>query len=213
MSKRGNGEGSIYQDGRGFYRAAITLDNGKRRYLSGKTRQDVAARLNTAIETRTKGLPLPGLRLTTARFLSDWLEQTVKPSQKPLTYEKYAQVVKSHVNPAIGSIPLARITPAHVQKIQGKMAGKGPERRHHQRHANSTQRSAEPGREVGSCRTELGSPGRRSADGRCGTSGARPGRGIGIPVCREKRRRDGIPVYDDALHGPTAWRSPRVALD
>src|SRR6266545_6421177 len=125
MSKRGNGEGSIYQDGRGFYRAAITLDNGKRRYLSGKTRQDVAARLNTAIETRTKGLPLPGLRLTTARFLSDWLEQTVKPSQKPLTYEKYAQVVKSHVNPAIGSIPLARITPAHVQKIQGKMAGKG----------------------------------------------------------------------------------------
>ena len=36
MSKRGNNEGSIYLDGRGFYRAAITLDNGKRKYLSGQ---------------------------------------------------------------------------------------------------------------------------------------------------------------------------------
>jgi integrase len=125
MSKRGNGEGSIYQDSRGFYRAAVTLDNGKRKYLSGKTRQAVGKKLNAALDANEKRLPMPGLRLLTAKYLSDWLEQTVKPSQKPLTYEKYAQVVKSHINPAIGSVPLARVTPAHVQKIQGAMAARG----------------------------------------------------------------------------------------
>ena len=29
MGKRGNGEGSIYQDGRGLWRASVSLENGK----------------------------------------------------------------------------------------------------------------------------------------------------------------------------------------
>src|SRR6266542_3065982 len=106
MGKRGNGEGSIYQDSRGLYRAAVTLENGKRKYLSGRTRQDVARKLNAALESREKGLPVPGQRLTTAAYLNDWLENTVKPSQKPLTYEKYRQVVATHITPALGRLPL-----------------------------------------------------------------------------------------------------------
>ena len=54
-AKRGNGEGSIYQDSRGLYRAAITLDNGKRKYLSGRTRAEVARKLTTALEAREQG--------------------------------------------------------------------------------------------------------------------------------------------------------------
>src|SRR5215471_653347 len=121
VGKRGNGEGSIYQDGRGLWRASVSLDNGKRKYLGGKTRQDVAKKLNAVLETHQKGLPLPGLRLSTTNYLTQWLEQTVKPSQKPLPYEKYDQVVKTHILPDIGSVPLARVSPEHVQKIQGKM--------------------------------------------------------------------------------------------
>src|SRR5262249_21279302 len=97
----------------------------KRKYLSGKTRQDVAKKLNAALETRQKGLPIPGLRLSTTKYLTQWLEDTVKPSQKPLTYEKYDQVVKTHILPEIGSVPLAKVSPEHVQRIQGKMAAKG----------------------------------------------------------------------------------------
>src|SRR5919202_3258358 len=125
MAKRGNGEGSMYQDSRGLYRAAVSLPSGRRKYLSGRTRADVAKKLNSAIETREKGLPLPGLRLSTAKYLNDWLEQAVKPSQKPLTYEKYDQVVRTHITPAIGKVQLARLNPEHVQKLQGQMAAKG----------------------------------------------------------------------------------------
>ena len=125
MSKRGNGEGSIYQDSRGLYRAAVTLESGKRKYLSGRTRQDVARKLNAALESREKGLPVPGQRLTTAAYLNDWLENTVKPSQKPLTYEKYRQVVATHITPALGRLPLARLQPRDVAQLQSSMAAKG----------------------------------------------------------------------------------------
>src|SRR5262249_37612357 len=121
---RGNGEGSIYFDGR-MYRAAVTIDGGKRKYLSGKTRAEVAKKLNAAIDARDKGLPLAGLRLSTAELLDYWLEHNVKPSQKPLTYEKYAFEIRKRIKPAVGKVPLARLGPEHVQKIQAQMAAAG----------------------------------------------------------------------------------------
>ena len=39
MGKRGNGEGSIYQDNRGLWRASVTLEHGKRKYLLGPNSQ------------------------------------------------------------------------------------------------------------------------------------------------------------------------------
>src|SRR5438874_3805030 len=45
---RANGEGSIYQRADGTWCAAIPVEGGKRRVLYGKTRQEVAAKLNKA---------------------------------------------------------------------------------------------------------------------------------------------------------------------
>jgi len=125
MGKRGNGEGSIYKDARGFYRASLSLPNGKRRSFSGKTREEVATELVKALGARNAGLPVPGVRLTTAKYLTDWLEDTVRPTQKPLTYEKYRGVTLNHILPAIGKVPLSRVGPEHVQKIQTAMTAKG----------------------------------------------------------------------------------------
>ena len=107
MGKRGNGEGSIYQDSRGLYRAAITLENGTRKYLSGRTRADVAKKLNTALEVHNSGLRLPGARLTVARFMSDWLEQSARPKLKPSTYRTYSDYIEHHITPALGKHTLA----------------------------------------------------------------------------------------------------------
>jgi integrase len=101
------------------------MDDGKRQYLSGKTRADVARKLNSALDAREKRLPLPGLRLTTKQFLNNWLEDTVKPSQKPLTYVKYRGVVDNHIIPVVGNLPLARLGPDHVQRIQSQMLAQG----------------------------------------------------------------------------------------
>ena len=68
MSKRGNGEGSIYfQDSRQRWAGAVTLDNGKRKVLYGKTRQEVAKKLTAALQRKDQGMPFASERLTVGR--------------------------------------------------------------------------------------------------------------------------------------------------
>ena len=51
MAKRGHGEGSIYRDQDGSWRAALTLgpeSGGGRKYFRGSTRQEVQQKLAAA---------------------------------------------------------------------------------------------------------------------------------------------------------------------
>jgi integrase len=57
--KRGNGEGSIYRTKSGLWRGsywAATAKGLKRRYVSGKTRQECAQKLTKAMTDRDSGL-------------------------------------------------------------------------------------------------------------------------------------------------------------
>ena len=137
MSKRGNGEGSIYsreqrrtnKDGtittKTIWCTAVSMDFGKRRVIYGSTREEVAAELVKVLGARQVGLPIPGTRLKTREYLETWLEDTVKPSRKPLTYERYESSIRMHVLPAIAKLPLSRVGPEHVQRIQAQMLAKG----------------------------------------------------------------------------------------
>ena len=81
--QRGNAEGSIYQrKSDGKWCTAITVDGGKRKVLYGKTRQEVAKKLNQALQARDQGLPVLSERLTVASFLQQWLADCVKPSTR-----------------------------------------------------------------------------------------------------------------------------------
>ncbi|HEY1294700.1 MAG TPA: site-specific integrase [Chloroflexota bacterium] len=137
MTRRGNGEGSIYhreqrykkKDGtvvtRTVWCASISQDLGKRKVIYGATREEVAKKLVSELNDYARGVPSPGVRLSTAAYLEDWLEHTVRPSQKPLTYEKYRGVVDNHILPSVGKVPLSRLGPGHVQRIQAQMTQKG----------------------------------------------------------------------------------------
>jgi hypothetical protein len=62
---RGNGEGSIYRrKSDGTWCASLTLENGKRKVLYGRTRQEVVAKLRKAQNDREQGLPIGSDRLT-----------------------------------------------------------------------------------------------------------------------------------------------------
>jgi integrase len=77
MAKRGNGEGSIYplRDKNGRikgYRAAYvvyTADGLKRRYLSGKRREDVRDKLTKALSDRSGGLVFDAGAMTVGEYL------------------------------------------------------------------------------------------------------------------------------------------------
>ena len=115
MTKRGNGEGSIYQDSRGLWRGSVSLEGGKRKYLSGRTRHDVAKKLTAALDAQEKGLPPTDETLTVGVFLEDWLNGTAKKKVRTSTFDSYEYIVRYHLTPALGKRPLARLTPREVQ--------------------------------------------------------------------------------------------------
>jgi len=87
--KRGNSEGSIYQEktGRKRWIAAVGLESGKRKYLYGQSRKEVADRLTAILSEVANGIPQPTSSLSTEKYLLDWLDQTVKT----ISLGRYAQ--------------------------------------------------------------------------------------------------------------------------
>lgn len=116
MRKRANGEGSIYKRADGRWAASVSLDRGRRKAFYGKTRQDVARKLATAIKARQDGLPVVGERQTVRQYLEHWLEGA-RPSLRPRTWLRYEQLLRLHAVPVFGHLPLARVEPQHLQRL------------------------------------------------------------------------------------------------
>jgi integrase len=76
----------------------------------------VAAKLAAALKGRQDGLPLAGDRQRVGEYLTNWLEGA-RPSLRPRTWERYAQYLRLHAIPEIGRLPLARLTPEHLQRL------------------------------------------------------------------------------------------------
>ena len=117
MAKRGQNEGSIYKRRDGRWTAAVSLGykDGKRwrKTFYGKTRREVQEKLSKALRAQQQGLPVAPERQTVGQFLERWLSDSVKPSVRPLTYDRYEQLVRLHISPALGRIdPLYRAGPA-----------------------------------------------------------------------------------------------------
>jgi integrase len=118
--KRGNGEGSIHRRKDGSWCAQYTVytaEGRKRKTIYGKTRAEVAAKLAKALSDRESGFTFEAGNLTLGDYLDRWLKDSVKDSVKQRTFENYAYVVRLHLAPALGSIKLKALTPAHVQAL------------------------------------------------------------------------------------------------
>lgn len=125
MAKRGNSEGSIAKRTDGRWMARITLPDGKRKAYYGKTRQEAAQKLARAQRLIADGLPLAGERQSTEAFLHAWLSDSAAQRVRPKTLGRYKEIVRLHIAPEIGRIPLGRLTPQHVEKMLAGVAAKG----------------------------------------------------------------------------------------
>src|SRR5829696_3947814 len=120
--KRANGEGSIYpvkdKNGRVVgYRGCYwvhTSDGPKRRYLSGKRREEVADKLAKALANRADGLVFDASTLTVGEYLDRWLKD-VRDTVRKSTHEGYEYAIGPHIKPALGRIKLKDLSPAHVR--------------------------------------------------------------------------------------------------
>ena len=114
--RRGRGEGTVYRRRDGRWEAAISLGNGRRKRIYGKTQRAVQDKKTAALNALREGLPLPGERLTVAQFLESWLREHVEHTVRPATFRSYQAKVQKHLIPALGRIALVKLTPRHVEK-------------------------------------------------------------------------------------------------
>ena len=104
MSRRRNGEGSIYPV-KGGYRGYVwcTRPDGTRyrKYVRGKTYDDTQRAWLKLRDEASRG-PVASDEPSLEKFLLYWIEEIVQPNLAPKTYEKYETFSRLHIIPYLG---------------------------------------------------------------------------------------------------------------
>lgn len=125
--RRENGEGSIYRDGSGRWRATITTgydENGKRRrrYLHGRTKSEVIGKLAELRADVVGGTVSEPSRVTVREFAERWLEMAASERIRPTTRATYESLLRRHVTPHLGGVRLTQLSPLQLQSWQTTLA-------------------------------------------------------------------------------------------
>src|SRR5215212_2374043 len=122
MGKNGNGEGSIYEHKRNGkkvgYRGSYTVYTAtvpRRRYVSGKTREETRQKLTKAMADRDGGFVFDASSMTVGEYLERWLQDSVRGTVRQSTYEVHRHMIKPHIVPALGRLKLKDLGPVHVR--------------------------------------------------------------------------------------------------
>ena len=119
--QRGNGDGTVYprknKQGKVIgYRGSYFAPDGKRRYVSAKTKGLAEKALRTAMSNADRGLVFDAGTLTVGEYLDRWLPD-VRDTVRQNTWERYEQITRLHLVPAFGRLKLRALTPAHVRAL------------------------------------------------------------------------------------------------
>ena len=131
MPSKANGEGTTYQrkDGRWV---ASWVEHDRRRSAYAKNSTEAKAKLKDALRRIDQGQPGLDSRTKFTDYATQW-KTDVLPSARdrrgrPIgeaTKRNYADVLRLHVEPVLGQLPIGSITEADVERVLAKMARKG----------------------------------------------------------------------------------------
>jgi integrase len=131
MSRRHNGEGSIYavKDKNGRitgYRGYVwcTKPDGLRyrKYVKAKTYEATQKAWLKLRDQASRGPVASGVP-TVGVFLQYWLDEVVRPNLAPKTYEKYESFSRLHIIPHLGAKRLDRLQVKDIRQWLNKLGG------------------------------------------------------------------------------------------
>ena len=117
----GNGAGTVYprknKEGNiTSYLGSYFAPDGKRRYVSAKTKTACREKLMQAMSDADRGLVFDAGTLTLGQYLDKWL-QNIQDTVRQRTWERYEQLVRVHIKPMLGSKKLKDLTCAHLKSL------------------------------------------------------------------------------------------------
>jgi integrase len=99
------------------YRGAFFGPDGKRRWVSAKTKTECWAKLNAAMTDVDRGiLPSPAT-LTVDRYLSTWLTDSIEGKLARASHDAYKRDVHHHIIPSLGRRKLKDLSTPDVRRF------------------------------------------------------------------------------------------------
>ncbi len=116
-----------------------TADGMKRKYLSGKKREDVRDKLTKAMANRDKGLIYDDKNMTVGEYLDPRLSDSVRDTVKESTYSRDKYLATNHVKPTLGGLKLKNMNALHLQglyrdRLDSGLSGSTVQKIHHVLH-------------------------------------------------------------------------------
>ncbi len=102
MTRRANGEGSVYKRGDGIWTASLTYRDeqgkSKRRVVYGRTQAEARGKMKEARQRLDDGAPVKDTAMTLAVWLDEWISKALAASdRKQATKDLYASIARSHL--------------------------------------------------------------------------------------------------------------------
>ena len=125
-SKRGNGEGSIYQrsdNGRWIAVMFVESQSGdgpRRKYISGNTRNDVVRQLKILQRQVDDGEVIHDSSITVEQLLVHWYQDVLKHQVTVNTADNYMTIATHHIIPTLGKTKIVKLTTNEVDRLLSK---------------------------------------------------------------------------------------------
>lgn len=122
-------KGHIRQRSKDTWAIVIYLgtEQGKKRqkwYTVHGSKKDAERELRRLLHEMDTGAFVEPSKLTVGEYLTQWLEY-VKMQVSGPTYDRYEAIVRLHLTPRLGKIPLHKLSPLQIQKAYAQMMADG----------------------------------------------------------------------------------------
>jgi integrase len=97
----------------------------KRLHIYASTRQEVHDRLADKLAEARKGIRTPDKEWIVGAYLDYRLHEVAAVNDRPRTVELYESVIRLHLKPAVGSIPLTKLTVHDIQTMLNEQLANG----------------------------------------------------------------------------------------
>jgi integrase len=94
------------------------------RRVSASTRKECESKLRVAIAAAESGRSLTFDKQAVREFVDQWLA-SIEHSVRPSTHRRYSDVMRKHVIPALGTVQLSKLSPAHLQDLYTNLLKQG----------------------------------------------------------------------------------------
>jgi len=130
--RRANHKGTIRQRSNGLWEAIISVGHDsvtgqlKRVSFYAPTQKDAIAKAAKARTDLVQGTFVAPEKMTLSVWLDMWLMTYKAPRMRQTTLDNYARVVRRHLQPTLGRIPLQTLKPEQIQHYCNTKATQGP---------------------------------------------------------------------------------------